>query len=291
MVENHSTDVHIEILQPGDQARLEEFVRPHLHSSLFLVSNSRKAGFADHGRRLEGTYYAAMIGDQIVGVAAHYWQGNLILQAPQGIQVLIETVRGAGGRSICGLFGPAGQVGRAREHLGWGDSRLESIEGLYALPLADLKVPEALLSGRLRGRRLAPGDLDLVSAWRRDYQLELLGAEDNPELLERCRSEMQSSQQRGDTWVLEDEGELVASTSFNATIDEAVQVGGVWTPRDLRGRGYGTAVVAVSLLDARAEGVPQAILFTGDDNIGAQRAYAKLGFERIGDYRIILQGG
>ena len=80
----------------------------------------------------------------------------------------------------------------------------------------------------------------------------------------------------------------MASTSFNAETREAVQVGGVWTPPDLRGRGYGRAVVAVSLLDARAEGVGRAVLFTGDSNVPAIRAYAALGFRRIDDYRIVL---
>ncbi len=38
----------------------------------------------------------------------------------------------------------------------------------------------------------------------------------------------------------------------------------------------------------RAEGVGAAVLFTGDDNVSAVRAYAALGFRRIGDYRVVL---
>ncbi|MBN1581559.1 MAG: hypothetical protein JXA89_12720 [Anaerolineae bacterium] len=80
----------------------------------------------------------------------------------------------------------------------------------------------------------------------------------------------------------------MACRSFNAAILEAVQVGGVWTPPALRGRGYGRCVVAASLLDARADSVEQAILFTGEKNIPAQKAYMALGFRPIGDYRIAL---
>ena len=82
--------------------------------------------------------------------------------------------------------------------------------------------------------------------------------------------------------------EIVACTGFNANLTEAVQVGGVWTPPELRGRGYGRCVVAQSLLDVRAEGVEKGILFTGDQNVPAVKAYAALGFKRIGDYRLLL---
>ena len=67
-----------------------------------------------------------------------------------------------------------------------------------------------------------------------------------------------------------------------------MQIGGVWTPPSLRSRGYGRAAVAASLLDARAEGVRVAILFTGKGNVPACRAYEALGFQVIGDYRLVL---
>jgi len=41
------------------------------------------------------------------------------------------------------------------------------------------------------------------------------------------------------------------------------------------------------LLEARERGVLSSLLFTGDDNPAAQRAYQALGYERIGDYRIV----
>ncbi len=119
---------------------------------------------------------------------------------------------------------------------------------------------------------LQPGDEDLLEAFLRpriDASLFLLSNSRRAGLVDRG-------------------GELVAPTSFNAAIDEAVQVGGIRTPPEHRRRGSGRAAVAVSLLDARAAGAGRAILFTGDDNVGAIKAYLALGFERIGDYRIVL---
>ncbi len=289
----------IQILRPGEEARLETFLYPRLDSSMILLSNLRQAGLVDRGEPFQGIYYAACssAADEIVGVVAHYWQGNLVLQAPERLEEILETIAASPKRPIQGLLGLSEQVGRAIQFLGWteADIQLDEEEGLYALPMAELTVPERLSAGRLRGRRAESRDLDRISAWRLAYCLEALGAEETPELRDQCRTDMESSIERGDTWVLEDleeEGdELVASTSFNATTREAVQVGGVWTPPESRGRGYGRAAVAASLLDARDEGVERAILFTGDDNVPAIRAYAALGFQRIGDHRVVLKSG
>ncbi len=285
----------IRLLRPGDEARLEAFLRPRLDSSLFLLSNSRKGGLTDRGELFQGTYWVALEGEEIAGAVAHYWQGNLVLQAPEYLAELLAAVARTSERPIRGLLGLADQVAAARGLLGWDgvEIQLDEREGLYALPLDQLIVPEALGAGRLRGRRIERRDLDLAAAWRLAYSLETLGAEDMPELRDECRPAMEGSLERGDSWVLEDlileaGGETVAMTSFNATTREAVQVGGVWTPPELRGRGYGRAAVAASLIDARAEGVERAVLFTGDDNVAAVKAYAALGFRRVGDYRIVL---
>lgn len=285
----------ISVLRPGDEPQLEAFLRPRLESSMILLSNLRRAGLVDHGEPFEGTYYAVRspASGAIAGVVAHFWQGNLILQAPEHLEELLEATRAASVRPIRGLLGLSDQVRRALRRLGWSDEQvqLDEQEGLYALPLAELVVPEQLRTGSVRGRRAERSDLDRVAACRLDYCLEALGAEDTPELRDQCRADMAGFVERGETWVLEDPGagdEPVASTSFNATLREAVQVGGVWTPPELRGRGYGRAAVAASLQDARAEGVERAILFTGDDNVPAVKAYVALGFRRVGDHRVVL---
>ena len=42
------------------------------------------------------------------------------------------------------------------------------------------------------------------------------------------------------------------------------------------------------MLDVKADGVVEAILFTEAENHPAQRAYEALGFERIGEFGMIL---
>ena len=73
-----------------------------------------------------------------------------------------------------------------------------------------------------------------------------------------------------------------------ARLPDAVQIGNVWTPTALRGRGYARAVVAGALRCARDEGATEAVLFTATDNNAARKAYLATGFTRIGDYAIVL---
>jgi predicted GNAT family acetyltransferase len=47
-------------------------------------------------------------------------------------------------------------------------------------------------------------------------------------------------------------------------------------------------VVAGSLLAARERGSTRSVLFTDRENVSAQRAYASLGYERTGEYGLVL---
>ena len=293
----------IRILQPADQFALEAFCLPRVESSMFLLGNSRTAGLVNRGRPYEGTYAAAFAGRDIVGVVAHYWNRMLILQAPEHLDELWQAAVRASGRPIGGAIGPDEQVNALRELLGLGavdaaspgappagDPRIQidDAEKLYSLALDDLVVPECLRSGRWVARRIEARDIDFVVDCKAGLSVESLNDEDTPALRERLRASVERSIGERRAWVLEDEGVPVATSGFNAAIREAVQIGGVYTPPQYRRRGYGRAVVAASLLDARAEGVETAVLFTGHDNLPAQRAYAALGFRPIGEYRMLM---
>jgi ribosomal protein S18 acetylase RimI-like enzyme len=280
----------IRLLQPGDEDVLEAFLLPRVDSSMFLIGNMRSSGLVDDGQPYAGTYAAAFESGEIVGVVAHYWNRNLVFQAPAHLDGLWQAAVEASGRPIQGLIGPNGQVGAAKAalHIDDSDVQMDETERLYSLRLDVLIEPEGLNSGRLKGRRIRPGDVELSTEWRVAYSVETLGADDTPQLWEQCRAEVERYLAEQLTWILEDQDQPVACSSFNTAIAEAVQIGGVWTPPEHRRRGYGRSVVAASLLDARSQGVEKAVLFTGEGNVAAQKAYTALGFRHIGDYRIIL---
>lgn len=289
------SDLTFRLLKTGDEQALIRFLNQRLESSMFLYSNMQQAGLEDKSQRFQGTYAAVFDGETILGVVAHYWNNNLILQSDIHLDTLIDLSVSSSDRPIGGLMGISEQVVKARDFLKLKHGALirDEVQWLYSLDLGQLQVPELLKLGSVSGRRAETKDIDLLAIWRAAYLAETLGLKTTTEMRQDARRNMQNYVKSGRTWILEVGGKLVAASSFNAVVNldergSLVQVGGVWTPPKHRRRGYGRAVVAASLLDAKAEKAIQAILFTAEDNFPAQKAYVALGFQRIGTYRLTI---
>ncbi len=276
-------------LGPGDEGAVEAFLRRHAATSIFLRSNLRESGLRAGTIPFHGHWVAAESGGEIQGIAAHFWNGTLILQAPDDVVGLSVAALGASGRALERILGPyeqaeAVRVALAATRMAHGDGR----EALFHLPLGDLRVPEILRSDIVTCRPGTPRDREMLLGWRMNFLDEAMGLPDNP--IARRAEGVMIDRLIADGWqfVLEREDEPVAMAGYNAALPDTVQMGGVWTPERWRGRGYGRAVVAGALLTARTRGVADAILFTNETNHAARRAYAALGFARIGTYALIL---
>lgn len=277
-------------LSEGDEALLEAFLSRHADSSMFLRSNARAAGLADTGEPFSAAWVAAVDGDEVVGVAAHCWNGVLLVQAPRSLPALAREAAARSGRAVAGIGGEWAQVTAAREALGLdgAPARMVHRADLFALSLEELAVPRRLSEGELTCRPATRGDLPLLLPWRVAYAVETLGQEESPELTGRSAGELGDLIARGSAFVLTEAGRAVSFSGFNARLPGSVQVGGVYTPPPLRGKGLARAAVAGSLLSARAEGASRAILFTETTNVPARRAYEALGFSVVGDYGMVL---
>ncbi len=281
------------LLAPGDEAALDAFLALHPATSLFLRSNLRRAGLADDGQRFGGRYGACLDGDgAIQGVVAHAWNGNLLIQAPPDMAAEIALwLAGKGDRPVRGVIGPLPAVRAVQTALPDHKAGKDSAEDLFDLDLATLRIPPTLASGALAWRRSIEADLPLLTGWRRAYAVEALGERDDAVLATRAADDIATWHGHGDIFVLTDaNGTPLSMATHNARIPDTVQIGGVWTPAALRGRGYARAAVAGALLAARDDGARTAVLFTGKENEPARRAYLSLGFRIIGDYGIVLFG-
>ncbi len=272
-------------LGPGDEAALETFLARHADRSMFLRANVRRAGLIDHGEPLQGSYVAAFAERAIVAAAAHYWNGMVVLQAPAHAAELVRAGVAHSGRALKGLAGPWEQVAAARAAL-HGAQGVAQPSAFYVLALGALAVPEPLATGRWTWRHARDDDMDLLTEWRVAYAREALRAIESPGLREECGAEIALLRREGADFVLEDNGRVVAFAAYNARLPDIVQIGGVWTPPPLRGRGYGGAVTAAALLAARDAGAARAVLFT--DNPTAGRVYERLGFRRAGRYGLVF---
>jgi RimJ/RimL family protein N-acetyltransferase len=279
-------------LVPGDESRLFEFLSPYTESSLFLFANVERVGFADHGERFQGTYVASMEADgAITAVAAHSWNGIVMLQGDRGVERAARHAVELSGRKVSGFIGPWSLVCRSRKAFGLDQTRAahDGAELLFSLSLDALRVPPLLSNSDVALRAPTAAEASgVLAAWRADYQCETLGTIRTPEQEQSARRETEGWREAGSLWVLTVADEIVAMTGFNAETRGIVQVGGVFTPPARRGRGYARAAVAASLALARERGVRRSILFTAETNQAARRAYVALGYEAIGDFGLVL---
>ena len=280
----------LRLLRPGDEAVLEAFLAGHAASSMFLRANLRNAGLVDRGAVYQGTYAAVISAGAVAGVAAHFWNDMLVLQAPAGAERLAAAAVAASGRKVAGILGPLAQARAARQALGFAAraTTTDSAEVLFRLDLDRLRVPEALARGSVAFRQAKGDELGLLAEWRVAYAQETFRHPASPALGRASRAEVERLAGEGALFVLEAESQPVSCCSFNARLPEMVQIGNVFTPPSERRRAYARAVVAGALKLARQQGVREAILFTGEENEPAQRAYRGIGFEAVGDYALIL---
>jgi N-acetylglutamate synthase-like GNAT family acetyltransferase len=278
------------ILSCKHRGALEQFLLSRAESSLILLANARMAGLEDRGRTFQGTYIAFLKRGEITGVAAHYWNGMVFLQAPVHPTALVRKAVEVSGRKLAGLAGPYDQVQRVFSDLGLQrcNPAMNSRDILFSLGLDALVVPDHLQAGTVTCRHPDDNELPLLTEWRIAYSRELTHSHQGTSLEKEAPAIMEHLQKTKNHWVLEADGRIVAATAVNAGLPEMVQVGGVYTPPGYRNRGYARSVVAGSLLELREKGVKKAILFTGEDMAAARASYAALGFRPIGDYGLVI---
>jgi GNAT superfamily N-acetyltransferase len=278
----------LRVLGAEDGERLEAFLRRHRDTSMFLRSNARQAGLVYTGKRLEAVYVGAFRAGELVGVAAHGWNGMLLIQAPEQTEVVTRAAVEASRRPVSGLAGPAGQVRETRRALDLEEvpATLEEDEDLYVLDLAGWDVPRALQGGALTCRPPLPSERDTLIDWRLGYEVETLGRQETQALRAQAAEWMDGYITDGVAWVASVSGKPVSLCMFNARMPDIVQLGGVYTPPAERGRGYAKAVVAHSVHEGRKRGAERAVLFTSNPN--AVRSYEAVGFRRTGDFGLVL---
>lgn len=274
----------------ADRPAVERFLAAHPLTTLFLRNNLAAAGLEDGDQPYRGRWAAGFQAGEVVAVAAHFWNGNLILEAPRDLAAVVRCALTPGGRRpLAGILGPYEQAVAALAALGRAGAprRLDSRQTLYALDLAALRAPPLLSEPDVAVRPPAAAEEDLVLAWRVAFARETRSLPDGPALKSTLRAGLARLSAAGHHWVLAQRGTPVAYSAFNAVLPDTVQVGGVYTPPARRGQGFGRAVVAGTLQFARAGGATRSVLFTDEHNHPARRAYESLGYVRVGTYGIL----
>lgn len=104
------------------------------------------------------------------------------------------------------------------------------------------------------------------------------------------RERMLDSVLRGDTWVVERDGEVVAKVDLSLrSRRRGAQIAGVYVDDRWRGQGIAGAAVAAVARGLIAEGLPGVTLHVRADNAPAIAAYRRAGFEDRGAWTLALR--
>jgi len=268
--------------RPGDEGAMAAFLTGPIATSMFLLSNLQAHGVSEADHPHATRFWLREDGGRLTGVFGRTLSGLLMAQMPG---LTVAEARGClaclDGAPVKGMSGDAPQVRAVEAALGRSDAdwTLRRDEPLFALdlspdpgPARDLRPPAAADAGGLAG-------------WVQAYEAETgLASPGDPPALAAERAQRMIA--AGSVRLLLGGGRPVAMANANAVAGPAVQVGGVFVPPALRGQGRAGRVVAGLLAERAAAGAQRAFLFAASD--AAARAYVRIGFQRIGLYRVAL---
>lgn len=272
------------LAQERDLQQVEALLRRHVQSSMFLLGNLLDHGLgstARHGL----TLWVREAGDGVFAVAN---SGMVLMQAPAATSAdWHAAAQLIGARPIAGASGDAVQLRAFLDAAGLSGrpTRMDEDEPGFRLDLDGLVMPAKVGGVRYDLQPLAAAPRGQMVDWRSAYLFEVLGAPKG-EAEETAQKDIDRYLSRDSHRVLFADGAPVAMTGFNAEVSGVVQVGGVYTPPDLRGRGFARRAVALHLAEARAQGCEQAVLFAASE--AAARAYQAIGFQPAGAYALLL---
>jgi uncharacterized protein len=128
----------------------------------------------------------------------------------------------------------------------------------------------------------------LVLSWYRSFSAEAVGEPVEDERLQQSVDHAFAASDAG--FVVWDDGGPVSFAGYGGGTPNGVRIGPVYTPPDLRGRGYASALVAGLSQDRLGEGRTFCFLYTDLANPTANRLYARLGYEPVCDAAEIAFG-
>jgi predicted GNAT family acetyltransferase len=129
-------------------------------------------------------------------------------------------------------------------------------------------------------RAVVPTDRDLVARWLGEFIVEALG--DSPDDIEELTDRWITAPGRTmRLWI--DDGVPVSMTGFGALTPNGQRVGPVYTPPELRGRGYASNLVAQGSQAALDSGRRFLFLFTDLANPTSNKIYQAIGYEPVTD--------
>lgn len=282
----------VRVLGEADRDALEFFLQQHLDETMFIRFNLYRGGLTYEGKPGQSIFWGAFDNSEITSVLSLSWNGYIQCFVTTDHQELAKVAcdfMKSTGKSAAGINGVSSSTRRMMNAFGLSayPTSINNDETLMSVTLSELISPPSSDANNFHIRPLHKKDAATLYEWQLAYEIEALGQENTPELQTRVRQRIPGLIERSGYFsrMLENEGTPVSRTGFSAILPDAVMVAGVFTPAELRNRGYAKIAVYKSLKEVEARGVKKAVLFTASSS--AEKAYQGVGFRPIGKFALI----
>lgn len=232
---------------------------------------------ADETRYPGRNYWAGVEdGGRVVGIAAMTPPHRVQIYVPGGEAVeAVAADLAASDWRPSGVHGPADVADSfAAAWCARAGGRADVRMDLRAFELR-VVIPAPPVPGEMRRAEMA--DLELVASWYSAFEAEAHARPSGAEVVRRLIADG-----RLFVWL---DGCPMAQAAIVGTTPNGARIGAVYTPPDLRRRGYATALVGALSQRVLADGRGFAFLFTDLANPVSNSIYPKVGFRAIGDFR------
>ncbi|WP_441250480.1 GNAT family N-acetyltransferase [Kitasatospora sp. McL0602] len=247
---------------------------------LTLTHNLRQDGLHAYGEQLPVFgWWRAGPGKPVAGAFARTppHPVRLGMMPPEAAGELARLLSGAGQE----LPGVGGGEHQARAFVdGWpGESSVQVEERLYRL--GELVIPTPAPQGRARLATAA--DREVLIGWHEDFVAEAeVGAP-----MRDFGPQVDSRIAAGVLHVWEVDGRLVSFAGVSPVLAGMSRVGPVFTPKELRGHGYASALTAAGSAHAVAQGAAEVLLYTDLANPTSNSIYQKIGYRPVEDCLVV----
>ena len=264
----------------ADRAEIEAFLTPQSEYAMFPLNNLAHHGM-NGGHPFAVTLWITRNAGRITDVLTQTEAGMLMPVLPS--QDYTAAAIALANRTTTGIIGRTDWARglQAACRLTDAPAALNRDEPHFLLDLAELHIPQGA------GTLVPLSDIPqpIIKRWMADYEVEALNTP--PDLAPAKVDQSYPRLITARSHVALTEGDTpLAMTGLNARLSDIVQVGGVYTPPALRGKGHARRAVALHLAEAKASGVTRAALFSA--NPSASKAYQAIGFRPIGQWTLIL---
>lgn len=246
-------------------------------------------GISSQLRRVPRMYgedpFLAVVEDEgrVAGAVLRTPPHNLILSElddERAIGPILSVVREEFA-SLPGVVGPkerAAQFATAWQAETGAAARLELAQRIFRVDRVD---PPQSVSGRMRA--YDPTDRELAVRWMGAFVAEALPPNaPHPESNEEFVARRQEDPDGG--LVFWEDGEPVSLAGYGGLTPNGIRIGPVYTPPELRGRGYASALTAALTQQLLDGGRRFCFLFTDLANPTSNSIYQRIGYRAVGDF-------